>query len=74
MFGYFYRTEAAEPITYETGTREAIHPDPEVAARFVEVAMSNCPYGCKIYADPLSRVRVLFHNRTYGCIMPPVIH
>jgi hypothetical protein len=74
VFGYFYKSEAADPITYETGTREPIHPDPAVASRFHEVAMSNCPYGCKVYADTQSRVRVLAHNSNYGCIMPGHIH
>lgn len=74
MFSYLYKSESANhPITYETGTAEPLHPDPSVASRMHEVAMSNCPYGCKIYADPLSRVRVLAHNRNYGCIMPPHI-
>jgi len=73
VFGYFYKSEAAKPITYETGTSEPLHPDPAVAARFYEVAMSSCPYGCKIYADSQSQVRVLAHNRNYGCIMPPRI-
>jgi hypothetical protein len=54
-------------VTYETGTDEQLHPDPVVASRFIEVAMSDCEYGCKIYADPMSRVNVLGHNGTYGC-------
>lgn len=54
-------------VTYETGTNEPLHPDPAIAARFIEVAMSNCEHGCKIYADPMSRVNVLGHNGTYGC-------
>ena len=70
MFSYFYRSEETAPITYEVGVNGQMHPDPEVASRFVEVAMSNCPYGCKIYKDPRSSVRVLMHNRTYGCSMP----
>jgi hypothetical protein len=58
-----------QPIepTYETGTDEPIHPDFMVASRFIEVAMSDCEYGCKIYADPRSNVKVLGHNKTYGC-------
>ena len=54
-------------ITYEVGISEPVHPHPTVAARFVEVELSNCKYGCKIYADPLSSVRVLVHNANYGC-------
>lgn len=54
-------------FTYETGTNEALHPDPAVNSRFIEVAMSECYYGCKIYADPMSNVKVLGHNATYGC-------
>jgi hypothetical protein len=54
-------------ITYETGTDEPLHPDPVVASRFIEVAMSNCAFGCKIFADPMSRVNVLGHYAVYGC-------
>lgn len=54
-------------ITYETGTDEPLHPDFTVAARLIEVAISDCEYGCKIYADPRSNVTVLGHNRLYGC-------
>jgi hypothetical protein len=53
--------------TYETGVDEPLHPDFMVASRFIEVAMSDCEYGCKIYADPLSRVNVLGHAKVYGC-------
>lgn len=59
--------ELPKHVTYETGTDEPLHPDFMVAARFIEVAMSDCEYGCKIYADPMSRVNVLGHNPTYGC-------
>lgn len=54
-------------VTWETGTDEPLHPDVYVASRFIEVAMSDCEYGCKIYADPMSRVNILGHNGTYGC-------
>jgi len=54
-------------ITYEVGINEPVHPDFPIAMRFEEVAMSDCKNGCKIYADPRSRVRVLAHNRVYGC-------
>lgn len=54
-------------VTYEVSINEPIHPDPQVASRFREVALGNCGYGCKIYADPLSAVRVLAHNSAYGC-------
>lgn len=60
MFG---RTD----FTYEAGTDEPIHPDPSICHRFIEVAMSTCEYGCKIYADPRSNVRVLKHYAGYGC-------
>lgn len=60
MFG---RTD----FTYEAGTDEPIHPDPTICWRFVEVALSNCEFGCKIYADPRSNVRVLKHYAGYGC-------
>jgi hypothetical protein len=54
-------------FTYEVGIDEPAHPDQDIAMRFVEVAMSDCKYGCKIYADPYSEVRVLVHSRVYGC-------
>lgn len=54
-------------FTYEVGTDEPPHPDRDIAQRFVEVAMSDCRYGCKIYADPFSEVRVLVHSAVYGC-------
>jgi len=56
-----------EPITYVSGIDEPLHPDFSVEMRMEEVAISDCKYGCKIYADPRSRVRVLSHNRAYGC-------
>lgn len=55
------------PVTYEVGSMEVLHPDPEVRARMRESRLSNCPFGCKIYADPRSSVRVLAHNSAYGC-------
>lgn len=56
-------------FTYEVSLakHERVHPDPGVAMRFKEVGISNCPYGCKIYGDPLSAVRVLVHSPVYGC-------
>lgn len=54
-------------FTYEVGTDEPPHPDMDIAARFVEVAISDCDYGCKVYADPYSEVRVLVHSQVYGC-------
>lgn len=54
-------------FTYEVGYQEKIHPDPDIDARFHEVALSNCKYGCKIYKDSASEVRVLHHNNIYGC-------
>jgi hypothetical protein len=54
-------------ITYTVGFDEPLHPDPQISARMQEVALSSCEFGCKIYADPRSSVRVLGHNSTYGC-------
>lgn len=54
-------------ITYETSINEPIHPDMSVRSRMTEVALSDCEFGCKIYADPKSNVRVLAHNAVYGC-------
>jgi hypothetical protein len=54
-------------FTYEVSGTQPLHPDPQVAARFREVDISNCEFGCKIYADPRSNVRVLAHHRVYGC-------
>jgi len=54
-------------ITYEVGGFQPLHPDWEVALRFEEYAISDCEYGCKIYADPRSNVKVLYHNSSYGC-------
>lgn len=55
------------PYTYEVSGKEPLHPDQEIASRFREVELSNCEFGCKIYADPRSSVRVLAHNSAYGC-------
>lgn len=54
-------------FTLEAGVDEPSHPDFSVAMRLEEVAMSDCTFGCKIYADPRSHYRVLAHNRVYGC-------
>jgi hypothetical protein len=55
-------------FTYETGIDEPIHPDFMVASRFIEIGMGNmCEFGCKIYADPRSNVKVLAHSEVYGC-------
>ena len=57
-----------DDVTYEVGHNEPLHPDPAIASRMMEVGISNsCGFGCKIYKDPLSRVRVLAHNSNYGC-------
>lgn len=59
------------PITYEVSTNEPVHPDPLVATRFTEVriprADRTCEFGCKVYGDPKSNVRVLAHHNVYGC-------
>lgn len=57
----------AGQFTYEVGIDEMLHPDLNVAARMSEAEMGGCEYGCKIYADPQSSVRVLAHNQVYGC-------
>lgn len=54
-------------FTYEVGVDEAPHPDRDVVARFVEIAVSHCKYGCKIYADPYSEIRALVHSSVFGC-------
>lgn len=56
----------APKYTYEVSHTEKLHPDLSVAA-MREVELSDCPLGCKIYADPRSNVRVLAHNSSYGC-------
>jgi hypothetical protein len=62
-------------VTYEVNIGvEPIHPDPAIAWRFIEAAMSDCEYGCKIFADPLSSVKVLAHQPIYGCRKNPNIH
>lgn len=53
--------------TYEVGIHEKPHPDDTVVSRLVEVALSDCEFGCKIYADPRSNVRILTHSAIYGC-------
>lgn len=57
----------ATEITYEVGINEPLHPDINIALRMNEHAMSRCEFGCKIYKDPRSGVKVLAHNRIYGC-------
>ena len=54
-------------FTYEVGITEFPHPDPDVVHRLREVELSDCPFGCKIYADPKSAMRVLVHSSVYGC-------
>lgn len=55
------------PVTYEVSIHERPHPDDSVVHRLVEVALSDCPHGCKIYGDPRSNLRVLAHSAIYGC-------
>jgi hypothetical protein len=59
--------ELDSDVTYEVGINEPVHPDFSIAMRMQEVGISDCPFGCKIYADTRSQVRVLAHNRIYGC-------
>lgn len=54
-------------FTYEVSHGQPLHPDWEVAIRLVEADLSNCEFGCKIYKDPRSSVRILAHNAIYGC-------
>lgn len=54
-------------VTYETGIDEMPHPDFTVIDRLIEVAISDCECGCKIYADPRSNMKVLAHSAVYGC-------
>lgn len=56
-----------QPVTYTVSHDQPLHPDLSVEVRMVEVEMSTCPMGCKVYADPRSNVRVLAHNSNYGC-------
>lgn len=62
----FYNNDKIR-VTYETSVNEPLHPDPEVVSRMREVAIGDCEFGCKIYADPRSNVRVLGHNSNYNC-------
>ncbi len=54
-------------VTYEVSINQKPHPDDSVVSRLYEVALSDCPYGCKVYADPRSNVRILIHSAVYGC-------
>jgi len=62
-----YITQPPMEITYEVSHNEPLHPDLLVSARMYEVGITNCEYGCKVYADPWSKVRVIAHNSNYGC-------
>lgn len=53
--------------TFEASIGELPHPDRNVVSRLEEVAMSNCPSGCKIYKDSRSNYTVLAHSAVYGC-------
>lgn len=55
-------------ITYVVSHNEPLHPDIHVAARMMEIGLSTCKQGCKIYKDPWSNVTVLAHNSAYGCM------
>ena len=54
-------------VTYEVPIGQPIHPDLTVLRRLEEVALSDCKFGCKIYGDPRSNVRILAHSAVYGC-------
>lgn len=60
-------TQQDTSFTYEVVNGEPIHPDQSIVRRLREVDLSDCEYGCKIYGDTRSKLRVLFHSRTYGC-------
>lgn len=34
---------------------------------FEEIAVSDCPSGCKVYASKNTGEKYLVHNYTYGC-------
>lgn len=53
--------------TVEASIGESPYPDFSVVARLSNVAMSDCPYGCKFYADTRSNYTVLAHSAVYGC-------
>lgn len=53
--------------TIEASVNERPHPDESISFRLREVALSDCEFGCKIYADPHSNYTVLAHSATYGC-------
>lgn len=63
-----YITAKPAPITYEVSTDEPLHPDQAIADRMYEHGLSTCKYGCKVYADPWSHIRVVAHDRAYGCM------
>ncbi len=54
-------------VTYESSYNEPVHPDITVIRRLQEVAIGDCSFGCKIYADPKSSLKVLAHSAIYGC-------
>lgn len=60
-------TKKVREFTYETGVDEPLNPDPSIAAKMTEKAVSTCPYGCKLYEHPSAFVVVLSHNSSYGC-------
>jgi hypothetical protein len=53
--------------TYEASINERPHPDDTVVRRLQEATLSDCAYGCKVYADPRSNYTVLVHSAIYGC-------
>ena len=42
-------------------------PGDEPLFNWHEHAMSNCNYGCKVYANWTTGARALVHNSSYGC-------
>jgi hypothetical protein len=44
-----------------------VHPEMTERIRFKEVAMSDCPLGCKAYQHDKTGEVVIMHNSNYGC-------
>lgn len=55
------------PAIREVSVHEPIDHDTKASMNYVEVELSNCEFGCKIYENKVTGERVLAHNSTYGC-------
>lgn len=51
----------------EVSTNEPIDNEVSATMDYIEVELSDCEYGCKIYENQKTGERVLAHNSTYGC-------